>query len=193
VGGGRMRTAKLFYLLEDELHKNKMIGPTYIMKRYQMGPYNPKIATDLRGLADNGFLNVKEVYYEKIDDLADIYSYNRKTTKFLKNIEALFYENSVIFEKLDVIVDIYGKKSGEELKEIIYSLDKTGWKQQRIYDYYDKSIIMDPNKVQKPIKKFELSEDWYDTIEVLLNPDLYYGIQKGIRDARQGNFTNEVS
>ncbi|GAG05091.1 unnamed protein product, partial [marine sediment metagenome] len=34
VEGGRMRTAKLLYLLEDDLYKNNMIGPTYVMKRY---------------------------------------------------------------------------------------------------------------------------------------------------------------
>ena len=193
VGGGRMRTAKLFYLFEDDLFKNRIIGPTYIMRRYQMGPYNPKIATDLRSLADNRFLNVKEVYYEKIDDLADIYSYNLKSTRFLKSIEDLIRENSEIFEKFDLIIDIYAKKSGEGLKDIIYSLNKTGWKDQRIYDYSNKTIILDPNKTTNPIKKFELTEDWYDTIEVLLNPDIYYGIQKGIRDAQQGNFTNELS
>lgn len=193
VGGGRMRTAKLFYLIEEDLFKNRIIGPTYIMRKFQMGPYNPKIAVDLRNLADSGFLDVKEVYYKKIDDLADIYSYNLNSTRFLKSIEDLMIENSEIFEKFDTIIDIYAKLSGEKLKNIIYSLNKTGWKNQRIYDYIDRSIIIDPNKTTNPIKKFELTEDWYDTIEVLLNPDIYYGIQKGIRDAKQGNFTTELS
>lgn len=193
LAGGRMRTAKLFYLFEDDLFKNRIIGPTYIMKRYQMGPYNPKIAADLRILADSKFLNVKEVYYAKIDDLADIYSYNHQTTKFLKSIEELIQENSEIFEKFDTIIDIFAKKSGEELKNLIYSLNNTGSKNQKITDYRNKAIIIDPNKTTNPIKKFELNEDWYDTIEVLLNPDIYYGIQNGIRDAQQGNFTNELS
>ena len=193
VGGGRMRTAKLFYLFEEDLFKNRIIGPNYVMKRFQMGPYNPKIATDLRSLGDSRFLSVKEVYYEKIEDLADIYSYNSNTTRFLKSIEDLIQENSEIFEKFDFIIDIYAKKSGEELKDIIYSLSKTGSKNQRIIDYSNRSIILDPNKITNPIKNFELTEDWYDTIEVLLNPNIYYGIQKGIRDAQQGNFTNELS
>ncbi len=191
VGGGRMRTAKLLYLLEDDLYKNKLIGPTYIMRRYQMGPYNPKIATDLRSLADYGFLNVKEKYYEKIDDLADIYTYNRKTAKFLKSIENLIEENTEIFDKLDTIVDIYSRKSGEELKDLIYSLEITGAKQKRIYDYSEREVILDPKKISNPIKQLELDEDWYDTIEILLNPELYYGLQRGIRDAQQGNFSNE--
>ena len=193
VGGGRMRTAKLFYLIEEDLFKNRIIGPTYIMRRFQMGPYNPKIAVDLRNLADSGFLDVKEVYYEKIDDLADIYSYNLNSTRFLKSIEDLMLENSEIFEKFDTIIDIYAKLSGEKLKNIIYSLNKTGWKNQRILDYNNNTIILDPYKINNPIKKFELTEDWYDTIEVLLDPNIYSGIQKGIRDAQQGNFTNELS
>ena len=193
VGGGRMRTAKLFYLIEEDLFKNRIIGPTYIMRRFQMGPYNPKIAVDLRNLADSGFLDVKEVYYEKIDDLADIYSYNLNSTRFLKSIEDLMLENSEIFEKFDTIIDIYAKLSGEKLKNIIYSFNKTGWKNQRIFDYNNNTIILDPYKINNPIKKFELTEDWYDTIEVLLDPNIYSGIQKGIRDAQQGNFTNELS
>lgn len=193
VGGGRMRTAKLFYLFEEELFKNRIIGPTYIMRKFQMGPYNPKIAIDLRNLADKGFLDVKEVYYEKIDDIADIYSYNLKSTRFLKGIEDLMQENSEIFEKFDMIIDIYAKLSGEKLKNIIYSINKAGWKYQRILDYSHKTIILDPYKIINPIKKFELTEDWYDTIEVLLDPDIYSGIQKGIRDAQQGNITNELS
>ena len=92
-----------------------------------------------------------------------------------------------------MIIDIYAKLSGEKLKNIIYSLNKTGWKFQKILDYSNKAIILDPYKIINPIKKFELTEDWYDTIEVLLDPNIYYGIQKGIRDARQGNFTNELS
>ncbi|GAG11616.1 unnamed protein product, partial [marine sediment metagenome] len=41
--------------------------------------------------------------------------------------------------------------------------------------------------------RFYLDEGWYDTIEVLLNPDLYYGLQQGIKDAQKGRFTNELS
>ena len=47
--------------------------------------------------------------------------------------------------------------------------------------------------IRRPKLNFTLDLDWYDTIEVLLNPDIYYGIQKGIRDAQHGNFTNELS
>ena len=193
VEGGRMRTAKLLYLLEDDLYKSRMIGPTYIMRRYQMGPYNPEIATDLRSLADNGFLKVKETYFEKILDMVDIYSINSNTRKFLKSIEDLILENSEIFDKLDIIVDIYSRKTGEELKDYIYSLNRTGWKQKSIYNYPEREVILDPRRVETPRKIFHLDEDWYDTVEVFLNPDIYYGIQKGIKDAQLGNFTDQIT
>ena len=190
--GGRMRTAKLLYLFEDELYQAKMVGSTYIMKRYQMGPYNTQIATDLKDLADGDLLKTEELYYEKVLDFFDIYSPNNKTTKFLKSIEDLIQEHSEIFEKLDLIVDIYSYKSGEELKDHLYSLHKTGSKQKRIVEYYDQEVILNPKKVSNPKNVFHISEDWYDTVEILLNPDLYYGLQQGIKDAREGRFTHEL-
>jgi len=63
----------------------------------------------------------------------------------------------------------------------------------RITDYNRNSIILDPYKITNPINQFTLTEDWYDTIEVLLNPDVYSGIQQGIKDAQMGRFTNELS
>lgn len=193
VGGGRMRTAKLLYLLEDDLYRNRMIGPRYIMRRYQMGPYNPQIAADLKNLGDSNFLKVEPIYIDKIDDFADLYTVNRNTTKFLKSIEELLEINTEIFGKLDTIVDIFAKKNSDELKDIIYSLKSTGRKHSRVYDYREREIILDPIKVSNPKICFHLDEDWYDTVEILLNPDLYYGLQKGIKDAQQGRFTNELS
>lgn len=188
-----MKIAKLLYLLEDDLYKNKMIGSTYIMKRYQMGPYNRKIADNLDNLAKNGFLKTREIYYDAIDDIANIYYRNYHTDKFLKSIEELIEENSNIFDKLDIIADIYGRMSGEKLKKHIYSLPKTGSKNQRITDYNPQETIINPKKVSNPGIIFQLDEDWYDTIEVLLNPELYYGIQRGVKDAQQGKFSNELN
>ena len=191
--GGRMKTAKLLYLFEDDLYNNKMIGSTYIMKRYQMGPYNRNIADDLDNLAKNGFLKTREIYYDVIDNFANIYYRNYHTQKFLKSIEELFEENSKIFDKLDIIADIYGRRSGEQLKKRIYSLPKTGSKNQRITQYNPQETIINPKKVTNPDTIFQLDEDWYDTIEVLLNPEIYYGIQRGIKDAQQGKFSNELN
>ena len=190
--GGRMRTAKLLYLFEDELYQAKMVGTTYIMKRFQMGPYNTQIASDLKNLADGNYLKTEGLYYEKILDFVDLYSPNKKTKRFLKSIQDLIQEHSEIFDKLDLIVDIYSSKSGEELKDHLYSLQKTGSKQKRIVEYYEQEVILNPKKVINPKRIFHLSEDWYDTVEILLNPDLYYGLQQGIKDAREGRFTQEL-
>lgn len=189
---GRMSTAKLLYLYENELYNSRMIGSSYIMKRYQMGPYNTQIAVDIKNLANNGFLKVKEVYFDKINDFVDIYSKNLQNTKFLKSIEGLIQENAAIFDKLDIILDIYSRKNGEELKDYIYSLKNTGWKHQRIEDYWDRQIILNPKKVENPIHTFHIDEDWYDTIEILLDREQYYNLQRGIKHAQQGKFTNEL-
>ena len=193
LNGGRMRTAKLLYLLENDLFNTQMIGPTYVMKRYQMGPYNPQIATDLRNLGDNSLLDVEPVYFDKIDEEVDVYIFNRNTTKFLKSIEELLDDFSPIFEKLDTIVDIYAKKNADELKNLIYSLKNTGKKKTNIYSYRDREVIIDPREITRPKFHFQLDEDWYDTVEILLNPDLYHGLQNSIEDARKGRFTHELS
>ncbi len=192
LGGGRMRTAKLLYLLEDDLYSNQMIGPTYTMKRYPMGPYNTQIATDLKNLGDNSLLDVEPVYYDKIDDFADVYTVSHNTTKFLKSIKDLITDYPAIFEKLDTIIDSFAEKNAEELKELIYSLKNTGRRKTSIYKYRDWEVIIDPLGVNNPKLHFQLDEDWYDTVEILLNPDLYYGLQEGIKDAQNGNFTNEL-
>lgn len=187
-GGGNMKTAKLLYLFEDELFNKNVIGSNYVFKKYPMGPYNKKIGRNLQNLAVNGFLMVKERYFDKIDDLSNVYFQNFYTTKFLKKIDDLIQENSNIFNELDKIIEQFGDLRGEELKEYLYSLNNTGVKKQRILDYNDFEVILDPRIIREPSDRFYLNEDWYDTIEVMLNPDVLGGIQKGIKDAQLGNF-----
>lgn len=192
-GGANMKTAKLLYLFEDKLYKKNMIGSHYVMKKYQMGPYNNTIGTNLKNLAKNGYLTIKPRYFEKIDENVNVYFENLYTNRFIKKIDDLIQDYSEIFNYLDKIIDEFGNFRADELKKYIYSLDHTGWKNQRIMDYKKFETIMNPNYLRDPLLNFTLEEDWYDTVELLLNPTLLFGYQKGIRDAQLGNFKSEIN
>lgn len=187
-GGGNMKIAKLLYLFEDVLYNKSIIGSNYIFKKYPMGPYDNKIGRNLQNLSINGFLKMKPRYFEKIDNFSNVYFENYYTTKFLKKIDDLIQENSRVFNELDKIMSRFGDLRGEQLKDYLYSLNQTGLKKQKILEYSKFEVILDPKYLTTPAYKFYLDEDWYDTIEIMLNPDILSGLQKGVKDAQLGNF-----
>ena len=183
-----MSTAKLIYLFEDELYNQEMIGAYYRMIRMKWGPYNNSIGTHLKNLAINGFLDSKENYYDKADKDVLIYFKNNNTRDLLKNICELIENNSVIFDTLGDIIREYGDLNAEELKEYVYSLEYTGQKNQRIIDYPMYKTILNPNSLRRSKFNFWLDEEWYDTVEILLNPDIHAELEAGIKNAQSSNF-----
>lgn len=184
---GNTFAVKLMYIFEEKLFHNNMIGSRYIIHRDRYGPYNKEIIIDLENLAKSGFLDLSKIYYEKYDYMYNLYLKNSNTNIFLREIEDLIQENSIIFNIFDEIIDEFGNYNGRELKEYVYSLDKTGIKNKKMKNYRKNEIILDPLILENPITKFELDEDWYDTIEVLLDPELYEEHLNAINDVREGN------
>lgn len=171
--GGRVTTAKLLYLLEDELFNRNMVGPRYKMYRQDFGPYNSNIADHLTFLSRNEFLSYDVFYFERAKKDVESYFSNEKTSKFIKDIDELIQENSKIFNLFDDIIKEFGYLNSDQLIELIYSLPKTGSKKQRIEDYKFNSIVLSPLSLSKPNFIFKLDESWSNTVEVLLDPNLY--------------------
>lgn len=186
--GGRVTTAKLFYLLEDDLFNRNMIGPRYKMYKFEMGPYNLDIATHLNNLSENGFLSYDVHYYAKIEKDVKSYYSNKKTEHFIKDIDELIQKNSKIFNIFDKIIQELGDLNSDLLMELIYSLDKTGSENKRIEDYKPKSLILNPLSLPNPDFIFELDESWYNTVEILLNPDLSEMVSDIIKNANKDRF-----
>ena len=184
-----MSTAKLLYIFEDRLYKKNMIGAHYQMIRHKWGPYNNKIGTNLKNLALNGYLYYKENFFDKADRDVKIFVKNIKTRKFLKSIDDLIQEYSKIFEILDDVISEFGDMNADNLKDYIYSLERTGLLKKRIVDYKMYTIILDPDKLPYPKVNFYLNDDWYDTVEVLLNVDVLNKLQTAITNVQHGKFT----
>jgi len=186
---GNMFAAKLFYLFEEDLFKKRFIGPKYKMIKFQYGPYNNRIRSDLIALAKNNFLKLDMVYYDDYDLDYNVYFKNKNTQKFLKEIDELIQENSIIFNRFDDILNEFGHYNGKDLKKYIYSLEKTGKLEKKIEEYEMGEVILDPCDLQEPKFSFKLEEDWYDTIEILLDPKLKQQLQNAIEEVQHGNFT----
>ncbi|MFW9881991.1 MAG: hypothetical protein ACFFG0_53690 [Candidatus Thorarchaeota archaeon] len=178
TGGGRKKVAKLLFLVEEDLYHENVIGPHYIMKRYPGGPYNTRIKTDLENLTKNGYLKYTNRYYQNVI-----------TSKFIKEIDELIQENSIIFTQLDKIIDDFGDESGDNIAEYIYSLPQIGMKKKSFFEYREFEEIIDPCRIFNPKCTFFLDDVWYDTIEILLNPKMFHHLKKAIRDCQIGNFT----
>lgn len=176
-GAGRKKTAKLIFLAQEYFWDNVMVGPQYVMKKFPMGPYDNRIKTNLDNLARNGYLKLSNRYYA-----------NQFTTKIIKDIDDLIQENSILFNKLDDIVSEYGSLNGDKIADYIYNLDEIGMKNQAFYEYFDYESIIDPRKTKNPRYIFKLDDEWYDTIELLLDPDYLFRIEKGLNDCKLGNF-----
>lgn len=177
-GGGRKKIAKLLFILEEDLYHQKVVGPNYIMKRYPEGPYAERVKTNLENLTKNGYLKHTNRYYQ-----------NSLTSKFIKEIDDLIQENSIIFTQLDKIIDDFGNESGDKIAEFIYSLPQIGMKRKSFFDYREFEAIIDPRHIYNPKFRFFLDDAWYDTIEILLNPKMFQKLQNAIKDCQVGNFT----
>ncbi|MBN1216571.1 MAG: hypothetical protein JXA99_14170 [Candidatus Lokiarchaeota archaeon] len=176
-GGGRKRVAKFIFLLEEDMLLKKSIGPHYNMIKCQMGPYNQKFQRNLDNLAENTYIKYSNRYYK-----------NETTGVFLKQIDDLIQENSNLFNIFDNIIDEFQGFNGDDLAKYIYDLPHIGIKRQSFYEYEEFESIIDPRNISNPKYKFELDEDWYDTVEILLNPKILQNIQKGIKDCITANF-----
>ena len=176
-GGGRKKVAKLLFLLEQNLYPQRIVGSHYVMQRYPNGPYNKRIETNLENLTKHGYIKHTNRYYS-----------NSITSQFIKEIDDLFQENSVIFTPLDGIIDNFGEYSGDKIAQYIYSLPRIGMKNQSFFDYREYEPIIDPRRIIAPKFKFVLDDIWYDTIEILLNPRLLLNLKTAIRDCQVGNF-----
>lgn len=181
---GNMTTAKLLFLLEEKLFEKKIIGPHYILKKYPMGPYNNKIGTNIKNLAKNGYLNSYYSFSKEIGEYVYSYTGNPESIKFLSSIDDLIQEFSIIFNELDMIIDEFGVLNSKELMDYVYSIEIAGRSKKKIQDYQPYSIIINPLSLKNPNLAFILDSDWYDTIEILLNPDLYDSIKKSLISAQ---------
>lgn len=182
-----MSNAKLIYIFEENLYRKNMIGAHYKMYRYKMGPYNKSISTHLKNLSYNGFLNRIENFYDKIGKNVNIYQSNYNSRKFIKEIDELIQHYSIIFDNLISVIDEFGKMNAEELKNYLYSLDNTGRSQIPINTYKMFEIILDPDSLKNPNINFRLDDDWYDFVEILLNPNIEERLVEGIKNAQSGN------
>ncbi|MFW9971913.1 MAG: hypothetical protein ACFFDF_17120 [Candidatus Odinarchaeota archaeon] len=177
-GGGRKKVAKLLFLLEEDLYNQQIVGPHYIMKRFPEGPYDNRVKINLENLTKNGYLKHTNRYYQ-----------NSITSKFIKEIDELIQENSIIFTQLDGLIDDLGLVSGDQIADYIYSLPQIGMKKKSFFEYREYEIIIDPRRTYRPKFKFFLDDAWYDTIEILLNPKMLSHLQNAVRNCQLGNFT----
>ncbi len=177
-GGGRKKTAKLIFLLEEKLFHQKVVGPQYIMKRYPEGPYDNRVKINLENLTKNGYLEHTNRYYQ-----------NSLTSKFIKEIDELIQENSMIFTQFDGIIENFGEESGDNIADIIYLMPEIGMQNKSFYEYGEYEEIINPNELKSPKFRFLLDDTWYDTIEILLNPKMFQNLQDAVKDCQVGNFT----
>lgn len=177
-GGGRKKIAKILFMIEETSLRNNMIFARYIMQKYRMGPYSPRIATNLENLTKNGFLN-----------LSNRYQSNNNTNRLLKEIEELFQEYSTVFNSIDSIISEFGDFSGDQLANYIYGLPEIGLKKKNFWTYRNWEYIINPGEIKNPEFIFLLNDAWYDTLDILLNPKKLQSLQHAINDCRVGNFT----
>ncbi len=177
TGGERKKIAKIFFLLEEELLQNNSVGPLYVMKKYPMGPYSDAIRRQLENLSFNSYIKHSNRYW------------STSTTKgILYEIEDLFQEFNWLFNTLDDIIENFGEMNGDDIAKHIYSLSSIGFAKKPFDLYKDYEVIINPKKIKTPRQKFLLDEDWYDTLDILLNSKKFIGIKKSLKDCKEGNF-----
>jgi hypothetical protein len=184
---GNMYVAKLLYLIEEELYKNDLIGPSYKMYKFPFGPYNTEIPKDLISISKLNLLGlekIKDNKYGSEDKEFNVYYPIGETNKFLKEIDELISEHSYLFDIIDIYTSRFKNINGEEIRDFIYGLENTGPLNQKMEQYTNNYVLINPYDVRRPEKIFKIDEDWEDTIDIILNPKLQKQLEDALDDVR---------
>ena len=174
---GTTKLAKLVYLIECKLAKDKIKTFNYHFKRDNFGPFTKEIYEDLEALEENDLI------------VPETLKLTERGKDILKQCSELF--ESDVAPKIDGIIERYDKLSLDEIKKLIYNSKAplefgAPKKIKNIPLGTDLKIGIS----EKDAKAKFMPDWWGETLDIYLDDESCASLNEAMRDAREGRFCN---
>lgn len=159
---GNFKLMKLPFLSQRALNSKGIKGFSYGFYREKYGPFTTEIYDDANALEKAGYLT-------RVGNRGPIYLTD-EGEEFLAGLESLFQENELIQGELDRIAKHCAPLSFNELKELVYAKKvRFGDTRVTIRELPQGAPVIGKLKEEECRSKFEIEEDWLDTIDEALS------------------------
>lgn len=177
---GDVKLQKLAFLVEKSMLERNAKGLTYKFFRWEHGPMSKDVYEDREFLEENNLVS---------DYTGEIKSEGRDV---LEQAKGVLEANESFIIDIDDIVDKYGEYSGAALKEIVYDVEVaplTTGKRIRVKDIPDSTDIFFPIPDELAEDRFEMSDGWISTLDVLMVEESRRSLDRSIRYAQRSSGT----
>ena len=167
-----LKINKLSYFIESRMYEHKIKSFNYHFRKWDHGPLAQEIYIDID--------NLNETHLIKKTDIINVQDEGKQ---LLRNLDEMLIDENEVIDCVKHVVREFGEYQWDEIKSTVYA-----------YPTVDKRIRMDRIRKGTPIlSKLERSEavqavrlnpDWFDTLKIIFNPDIYHSVKQGIESLR---------
>jgi len=155
---------KLVFLAERELLGNRIKGFNYNFVRLDFGPFSWELRKDVQKLLESNMLK---------DDPSRGYILTDKARRILSRFRRFRKEYADVLEFLEKTAEKYGKMPLTDLLAYVYGLSRPlKGPKVPIGELKHRTPILRRMSVKRAIKVVKLSEDEYELLAVLTDPEL---------------------
>lgn len=173
---GDVKLQKLAFLSEKSMLEREAKGLTYKFFRWEHGPMSKEVYEDREFLEENNLVS---------DYTGEI---NREGREVLDQARGILEANEDFIRDIDDVIDEYGQYSGAELKQIVYDVEVTPLttgRLLRVEDIPETTDIFFPIPDELAEERFEISEDWISTLDILMVGESRESLDRSIKLAQQ--------
>lgn len=175
---GDVKLQKLVFMSEKSMMERDAKGLHYKFFRWDHGPMSKEVYEDREFLEENDLVSD---YTGKI---------NNRGRDVLEQTREIFENNRSFKRDIDEVIDEYGRFSGSALKQIVYDVEVTPLtigRSLRVEDIPPTTDIYFPIPDELTEEQFEVSDDWIETLEILMTSSSRESLDRSILKAQRSH------
>lgn len=175
---GDVKLQKLAFLSEKSMIERQANGFHYKFFRWEHGPMSKEVYEDREYLEENELVSD---YTGKI---------NKRGREVIDQAEEVLLNNSDFIQDIDSVIEEFGNYSGAALKNIVYDVEVTPLtmaRPLRVEDIPPTTDIFFSIPEELAEEHFDISDDWIETLDILMNDESRESLDRSIKMAQRSN------
>jgi len=173
---GDVKLQKLVFLSENSLIEEGVDGLNYSFFRWDHGPMSKGVYEDHEYLCENRFVS---------EESGKILSQGKEV---LDQATPVLSSNSDVIREIDSTVEKYGDMPGYRLKDIVYDMQvklMDSDTEQKVENIPRGTDIIWSLPDEMSDKEFELSDEWAETLDIMLHEGSRKSVNAAVEEARE--------
>ncbi|WP_152415908.1 type II toxin-antitoxin system antitoxin SocA domain-containing protein [Halovivax asiaticus] len=173
---GDVKLQKLVFLSENSLVQEGIDGLKYSFFRWEHGPMSKEVYEDHEYLCENRFVS---------EESGEILSQGKEV---LDQATPVLSDNSDIVREINLTIEKYGDIPGYKLKNIVYDMNvelMASGTEQKVEDIPKGTDIIWSLSNDEYNQRFELSDEWAETLDILLHERSRKSVNTAVEEARK--------